>query len=94
MLAAATVATLTGSSPASGSEYHQRTRRNDRICGGTGNDRLIGGTGNAVLLGGNEDDAIDGDVGVDTANFASAPAGVIAELLRLQHLHWLAGAAG
>jgi Ca2+-binding RTX toxin-like protein len=66
MLAAATVATLTGSSPASGSEYHQRTRRNDRICGGTGNDRLIGGTGNAVLLGGNEDDAIDGDVGVDT----------------------------
>jgi Ca2+-binding RTX toxin-like protein len=90
MLAAATVATLTGSAPADTiSALDART-----ACGGTGNDRLIGDDGNAVLLGGNEDDAIDGDVGVDTANFASAPAGVIADLLRLQHLHWLAGAAG
>jgi Ca2+-binding RTX toxin-like protein len=94
MLAAATVATLTGSAPARGNEHHQRTRRNDRICGGTGKDRLIGDDGNAVLLGGNEDDGIDGDVGVDSTSFASAPAGVIADLLHLQHLHWLAGAAG
>ena len=65
MLAAATVATLTGSAPASGNEHHQRTRRNDRICGDTG----------AVLLIGDDGNAVDGDVGVDTASFASAPAG-------------------
>jgi Ca2+-binding RTX toxin-like protein len=53
---------------------------NDIIDGGAGNDSVTGGTGNDRLDGGLGSDALDGGSGTDTVSYASANAGVTANL--------------
>ena len=53
---------------------------NDRLRGLAGNDKLYGGNGDDVLAGGAGADWLDGGFGNDTASYASAAAGVIANL--------------
>ena len=52
----------------------------DSIDGGVGNDKLFGGDGNDLLIGGVGADKLDGGLGIDTASYASATAGVVANL--------------
>jgi serralysin len=52
----------------------------DSLDGGTGNDKLYGGDGNDLLTGGTGGDRLDGGTGTDTASYATATAGVIANL--------------
>lgn len=52
----------------------------DTLDGGTGNDKLYGGDGNDVLIGGAGADRLDGGAGTDTASYATATAGVVANL--------------
>jgi serralysin len=54
---------------------------NDVLYGRGGNDTLIGGDGNDNLVGGAGADKLDGGNGIDLANYGSAGAGVIADLL-------------
>lgn len=53
---------------------------NNFIGGGEGGDKLFGGDGNDVLSGGAGADRLDGGAGKDTASYASAGAGVVANL--------------
>jgi serralysin len=53
---------------------------NDILDGRGGNDTLVGGEGNDVLIGGSGADLLDGGDGVDTASYATAQAGVRANL--------------
>lgn len=53
---------------------------NDTLYGDVGKDRLDGGSGNDVLLGGAGADTLVGGGGNDTASYASARAGVTANL--------------
>jgi Ca2+-binding RTX toxin-like protein len=50
------------------------------LDGGAGMDALIGGGGNDVLIGGAGGDFLAGDDGIDTASFATARMGVVANL--------------
>jgi Ca2+-binding RTX toxin-like protein len=50
------------------------------LDGGAGNDSLDGGTGNDVLIGGAGADVLNGNTGIDTASYATAAAGVTANL--------------
>jgi Ca2+-binding RTX toxin-like protein len=52
----------------------------DMLKGLAGNDKLAGGAGNDVLEGGAGRDVLDGGDGVDTATYADAPGGVVADL--------------
>ncbi len=52
----------------------------DRLFGDAGNDFIIGRTGNDILVGGEGDDSLDGGDGIDTASYATALAGVRADL--------------
>ncbi|MEE1609759.1 M10 family metallopeptidase C-terminal domain-containing protein [Microvirga sp. CF3016] len=54
---------------------------NDRIDGRAGNDALYGLEGNDVLVGGSGRDVLDGGAGTDTASYATATAGVVADLM-------------
>lgn len=58
-------------------------RGDDSLTGGGGSDQLFGGVGDDLLSPGGEDDEVDGGVGTDTASYASAPAGVVADLRHL-----------
>jgi serralysin len=51
------------------------------LWGNGGNDALFGGDGNDNLVGGAGADRLDGGNGIDLANYGSAAAGVIADLL-------------
>ena len=53
---------------------------NDRLRGLAGNDKLHGGSGDDVLAGGAGGDLLDGGFGNDTASYAGATAGVVANL--------------
>ena len=53
---------------------------NDSLRGLAGDDRLIGGNGDDLLIGGIGADWLDGGLGTDTASYASAGAGVVANL--------------
>ena len=53
---------------------------NDSLSGGAGNDSLMGDGGNDTLDGGAGSDTLDGGTGLDNASFASATAGVTANL--------------
>ena len=53
---------------------------NDKLDGGTGNDKLYGGDGDDLLIGGTGGDRLDGGAGADTASYATATAGVTANL--------------
>lgn len=53
---------------------------NDALFGGTGNDQLFGGDGTDVLDGGAGADVLNGGSGADTASYATATAGVRADL--------------
>lgn len=53
---------------------------NDTLRGLAGDDRLIGGNGDDLLIGGIGADWLDGGLGTDTASYASATAGVVANL--------------
>ena len=50
------------------------------LDGGAGNDSLDGGTGNDILIGGAGADSLNGNTGTDTASYATAAAGVVANL--------------
>jgi Ca2+-binding RTX toxin-like protein len=50
------------------------------LDGGAGNDSLDGGSGNDILIGGAGADALNGNTGTDTASYATATAGVVANL--------------
>ena len=50
------------------------------LSGGAGNDSLSGGNGNDVLIGGAGADALNGGANIDTASYATAAAGVVANL--------------
>lgn len=52
----------------------------DSLDGGSGSDTLYAGDGNDLLIGGAGSDRLDGGAGTDTASYASATAGVIANL--------------
>ncbi len=52
----------------------------DRLFGDAGNDFIIGRTGNDILVGGEGADSLDGGDGIDTASYATALAGVRADL--------------
>ncbi|MBL8339068.1 MAG: M10 family metallopeptidase C-terminal domain-containing protein [Rhodoferax sp.] len=54
----------------------------DLLRGGTGADGLYGADGNDTLEGGSGHDTLAGGPGTDTADYRSAPAGVVAELWR------------
>jgi Ca2+-binding RTX toxin-like protein len=56
------------------------TDADDDLSGALGNDRLEGGNGNDVLDGGEGADKLIGGAGTDTASYASAKAGVTADL--------------
>ena len=45
-----------------------------------GNEKLFGGDGNDLLVGGAGQDKLDGGTGIDTASYATATAGVVANL--------------
>jgi Ca2+-binding RTX toxin-like protein len=53
---------------------------NDAVNGGADNDTLLGDDNNDILDGGSGTDSLDGGNGTDTASYASAPAGVTANL--------------
>ncbi len=53
---------------------------NKIINGFQGNDTLIGRIGNDTLIGGTGNDILDGGVGIDTASYAQATSGIIANL--------------
>jgi serralysin len=53
---------------------------NDRLEGRAGADKLYGRDGNDVLIGGSGGDLLDGGTGTDTASYAGALAGVLADL--------------
>jgi Ca2+-binding RTX toxin-like protein len=50
---------------------------NDLLTGGAGPDRLDGGSGDDTLVGGRSADELKGAGGLDTADYSSAPAGVV-----------------
>jgi Ca2+-binding RTX toxin-like protein len=50
------------------------------LDGGAGIDSLDGGSGNDILIGGAGADALNGNTGTDTASYATAAAGVVANL--------------
>jgi serralysin len=52
----------------------------DRLGGAEGNDRINGLAGNDLLIGGAGRDTLDGGTGTDTASYATAGAGVTADL--------------
>jgi serralysin len=52
----------------------------DALDGGSGNDKLYGGDGDDLLIGGSGGDKLDGGAGTDTASYATATAGVTANL--------------
>ncbi len=52
----------------------------DSLDGGTGNDKLYGGDGDDLLVGGAGKDRLDGGAGTDTASYANAAAGVVANM--------------
>jgi serralysin len=52
----------------------------DTLDGGSGNDKLYGGDGDDLLIGGSGGDRLDGGAGTDTASYATATAGVTANL--------------
>ncbi len=54
---------------------------NDALYGRDGNDKLYGGNNNDYLHGGNGADRLDGGFGIDRADYLSATAGVLADLL-------------
>lgn len=54
--------------------------KDDTFRGGAGVDRLYGGAGNDLLIGGASADKISGGSGRDTASYASAAAGLVANL--------------
>ena len=53
---------------------------NDTLDGGAGADQLVGGAGDDVLDGGAGNDLLDGGAGTDTASFAGAVGGIVADL--------------
>lgn len=53
---------------------------NNIINGGRGADTLIGGAGNDTLIGGTGNDILNGGAGIDTASYAQASSGIIANL--------------
>ncbi len=53
----------------------------DTLNGGAGNDALDGGEGDDVLIGGAGGDALTGGNGIDTADYSTAAAGVVVNLL-------------
>jgi len=53
---------------------------NDTLSGGSGNDTLNGGDGNDILTVDSGNDALIGGAGIDTASYATAAAGVSANL--------------
>lgn len=55
---------------------------NDTIFGGTGNDSISGGDGNDWLSGDAGADKLDGGAGTDTASYATATAGITANLAK------------
>lgn len=55
----------------------------DIIAGQNGSDQLFGGRGDDLLTPGGDDDEIDGGVGTDTISFATADAGIVADLRHL-----------
>lgn len=54
---------------------------NDTLIGGAGDDVLDGGDGDDWLIGGTGSDRLIGGAGIDTASYAAAMAGVMADLL-------------
>ncbi|MBD2746545.1 M10 family metallopeptidase C-terminal domain-containing protein [Microvirga sp. BT688] len=54
---------------------------NDQINGWAGNDAIYGQDGDDILTGGSGRDILDGGMGTDTASYATARAGVIADLM-------------
>lgn len=50
------------------------------INGFGGNDTLNGGAGNDILIGGTGNDILNGGIGIDTASYAQATSGIIANL--------------
>jgi serralysin len=52
----------------------------DLLDGGAGNDQLFAGDGDDILIGGAGLDRLDGGAGIDTASYATATAGVTANL--------------
>lgn len=72
---------MTGNSESNGL---QGLGGNDVLYGREGSDSLAGGTGNDIIEGGSSamsGDIIDGGANIDTASYANAPAGVIANLI-------------
>ncbi len=53
---------------------------NNIINGVGGRDTLIGGAGNDSLIGGTGNDILNGGIGIDTASYAQATSGIIANL--------------
>ena len=53
----------------------------DHLDGGSGHDRLLGNAGDDVLAGGASGDSLMGGTGTDVASYASASAGLLADLL-------------
>jgi serralysin len=53
----------------------------DRLKGEAGNDAIYGQGGHDILIGGSGGDILDGGVGMDTASYATAGAGVTADLM-------------
>jgi serralysin len=54
---------------------------NDKLYGLDGNDKLYGSDGNDILTGGTGQDGMSGGAGSDYASYATAKAGVVADLL-------------
>jgi serralysin len=54
---------------------------NDQINGWAGNDAIYGQDGDDILIGGSGRDILDGGIGTDTASYATARAGVTADLM-------------
>jgi serralysin len=65
----------------SGNDAITGNSANNTFWGNAGNDTLIGGDGHDNLVGGAGADRLDGGNGIDLANYGSAAAGVIADLL-------------
>jgi Ca2+-binding RTX toxin-like protein len=63
-----------------GNLYHDLASGNDQLYGRGGNDQLFGYDGNDTLIGGAGADALDGGTGTNTASYATAVSGVVADL--------------
>jgi Ca2+-binding RTX toxin-like protein len=63
-----------------GNLVHDLASGNDRLFGRGGNDQLFGYDGDDTLDGGAGADMLDGGIGINTASYATATSGVLADL--------------